>query len=541
MTNLAPRPYQSECLQSILEYHAQGINKQLVHLPTASGKTVIFSHLIERMKRPTLVLAHTIELLEQSRDKIKMICPELDVGIIGGGHKELDRSIIVSSIQSARQPEILDELQKKGFSLCIYDEAHRAGAETPREVLKTLGFIDSSEKLLVGFSATPFRNDGRGLGEVFEKVSYVKTIKEMISLGYLCPPKGIKIATDLDLSAVTQNDGDYAVTSLAKVMDCEALNNLIADTYQEHALNRKAICFGVTVMHAHHLAQAFRERGILSATVYGSMPETERKAILENFKAGSITVLCNCMILTEGFDCPDVSCVVIARPTQSSGLFQQMAGRGLRLYPNKSDCLILNFGDKNHSLCNVASLVGDAECVTPKCHQTNTTLVSFSQNLPATVNQKLKSAILSMDLLGDHFTWQKEGSAGYTLKGCGNKVLKMFATAEGKFSVILFDGNDQRSIARDLSFEYAFAAAEDFANNNRSHFTLSDLDAEWRKLPISDKQKDLFRSHGFKKGIEDLTRGQAALIISSGALNKKTDGKANKHSRYKRERHTNNV
>lgn len=515
------RPYQEECLKTIKNKFSQGVSRQLVHLPTAAGKTVIFSNLIQQLNRKTLVLAHTCELLDQAKDKIEMIAPGIEVGIVNADSKEFNNPVVVSSIQSARQPETLAELQKQGFSLCIYDEAHRAAALSPRHILSSLGFLESPENLLVGFSATPFRTDNKGLGEVFDEVVYKKTIKDLIALGFLCKPVGIKITTDLDLSTVKTEDGDFVTTSLASVMNTPQMNELVVNAYIEQASNRKTVCFAVNISHAKSLAEAFRSRGITSEAIYGELPSHERENLLKRFQNGNISILTNCQILTEGWDCPEVDCVLVAKPTQSKGLYQQMCGRGLRLFPNKKDCLILDFGSKTHSLCGMASLVGDAESdEEEKQERAEDKMSEFAKGLPPTINKKLRAAIVEFDLLGDAFTWLKDGPS-YSLKAIGDKILKIFPTSEGRFNVVFFNGNNPQTVARDMSFEYAFSSAEEFARANRSIFSVSDLEAPWRRLPISDKQKDLFHSFGYRAGIEDLSRGQAALIISSGVLSRK--------------------
>lgn len=512
------RPYQEECLKAIKGRFVQGISRQLVHLPTGAGKTVVFASLIKEMERKTLVLAHTCELLEQAKDKIKMISHYADVGIVNSEQKEFDRNIVVSSIQSAQRPDNLAELKKQGFSLCIYDEAHRAAADNSRKVIAELDFLKSSKNLLVGFSATPFRADSKGLGEVFDDVPFSMTIKDLIDLGFLCRPKGAKIRTDLDLSTVKTEEGDFVTTSLSSVMNTSEMNNLVVDAYAESAPDRKAVCFAVNVAHAKNLADAFKSRGIASESIYGGMPSSERTALLKRFQSGEISVLTNCQVLTEGWDCPEVDCVLVARPTQSKGLYQQMCGRGLRLYPNKKDCLILDFGSATHSLCGMASLLEDDEETEER--KTSKNVVSgFIKNLPANLNKKLKAAITQFDPIGDLFTWTREGPS-YSLKGYGDCVLKVIQAPNDRFDVVLFKGADPQVITKDISFEYAFASAEDFARSNRSLFTVSDLEADWRKLPISDKQKSFFRSHGYRAGIEDLSRGQASLIIGSGLLGK---------------------
>ncbi len=521
MANLKLRPYQSECLEEIKIKFIQGINRQLVHLPTAAGKTVIFAHLIQLLQRKTLVLAHTCELLNQAKEKIQMIAPGIDVGIVNANSKEFNKSVVVSSIQSAKQPETLAELQRQGFSLCIYDEAHRAAALSPRQILSSLGFSQSSENLLVGFSATPFRTDNKGLGEIFDEVVYKKTIKDLIELGFLCQPVGVKITTDLDLSKVKTEDGDFATASLASVMNTSEMNDLVVNAYIERAVGRKTVCFAVNVAHATSLSEAFNSRGITSEAIYGDMSAYERADILQKFQSGNISILTNCQILCEGWDCPEVDCVLVAKPTQSKGLYQQMCGRGLRLFPNKKDCLILDFGSTTHSLCGMASLIGDAETKEEEQHERSEGKMSeFAKGLPPTINKKLKAAITEFDLLGDAFTWQKDGPS-YYLKAGREKSLKILQTSEDRFNVIFLQGNDVQTIAKDISFEYAFSTAEEFAKTNRSVFTVSDLEATWRTLPISDKQKDLFRSFGYRSGIEELSRGQASLIISSGVLNRK--------------------
>jgi len=521
MSNLNLRPYQSECLQSIIQHQKEGVARQLVSLPTAAGKTVIFSHLIQETNCKTLVLAHTCELLNQARDKIRMVCPGLDVGLVNAFNKEFDRQVVISSIQSARVPYNIEQLQQANFGLVIADECHHFAADSPKMVLAALGFEEkTSHKLLVGFSATAFRADGRGLGEVFDKIVYQKNIKELIDLGYLCRPHGVKVAFDLDLRNVETSNGDFKEASLAKVMDTPELNELVARTYIEQAWGRQTICFGVTIAHATNLAQQFKMLGVNSAVIHGKMSKDEREAILKLFEDREISILCNCQVLTEGFDCPQVDCVIIARPTKSPGLYQQMAGRGLRLYPNKKDCLILDFSDKSHSLCCAAMLLGDTDKEENR-HRTNTTMVSLAHHLPPRINHKLRKAILEVDLLGDSFTWQGDGAGGYFLKGVGFKVLRVSKLSDNLYGVEFADGLSRRSLGYGLTFEYAFAAAEDFAKANRSAFVVSDLEASWRHEPITERQKNVFRARGYKAGIDELSRGQASFIIGSGVLNKK--------------------
>ncbi len=515
------RDYQLDCLESIHDHYSKGVTRQLVHMATGAGKTCVFSALTKQLNCKTLILAHTKELLSQAKEKIEMIYPGSDVGIVQEGQKEFDRKIVISSIQSACREGTLEQLKHQDFTLCIYDECHRSGNDSSRHVLTELGFLgDSSKGLLVGFTATPFRQGPKGLGAVFQQVVYRKSVKQLIDLGYLCKPVGIKIKTDLDLSIVETEDGDFKTESLASYMDTPEITQLIINTYLERARNRRTVAFCVNIEHAKNLADAFKRHGITSEAIHGGMTSNERDSLLERFKNGSIDVLANCQILTEGWDCPSVDCVLMAKPTQSKGLYQQMAGRGLRLYPNKKDCLLLDFGSKSHSLCGTAALLDDAE-EKQKKQIPEGKVNEFITKLPPSINRKLKSALLEFDPIGEEFIWVQDGQS-FTLKGAGDKMLKIFPTSEGRFNVFFFDSrNSYRTIAENLMFDYAFGAAEEFAKSNRGLFAVSDIEASWRTLPISDKQKDLFRASGYRAGIDDLSRGQASLIIGSGVLKKK--------------------
>lgn len=515
------RPYQLESLSAIQSHFDQGVRCQLVSLPCGAGKTVVFANLIKQMERRTLVLAHTNELLEQARQKILMICPELQVGIVNGQHKQFERDVVVASIQSARQEENLKLLKSQCFTLAVYDESHRAANDSSRFVLKELGFDKESNanKLLVGFTATAFRSDSKGLLEVFEKIVYQKNIREMIDEGYLCPPVGIRVATNLDLTKVVVENGDFSAISLAKVMDTPDLNHLVVQAYIEKAIGRKAICFGVTIAHALNIMEKFRARNISSACVHGNMPIEERNAIIKKFENGEISVLTNCQILTEGFDCSSVDCIIMARPTKSTGLYIQSVGRGLRLFPNKKDCLVIDFGEVSHNLCGVNILIGDKEndYVEERSEKKES---EFIKSLPAKLNQKLKKALLEFDMLGNNFTWQKDSAGTYFLQGNNVRSLKILPSSSDDYSVVFFDGDAIKRIATDLSFEYAFACAEEFAKANRSLFVINDLLASWRNDPITEKQISLFKRKGYRKGLESMTKGQASLIIQSGVLKK---------------------
>ena len=299
-------------------------------------------------------------------------------------------------------------------------------------------------------------------------------------------------------------------------MDTAVINKLVVDSYIRIASGKKTICFASTVHHAEHLAEEFKQHGISAEAIHGGMPKDSRSAILERYKIGDLQILCNCQVLTEGVDLPLTECIILARPTRSKSLYQQIVGRGLRLWPNKKEAIILEFNDKAHSLCNVAQLLADGEIQTAV-----RTKPILTEKVPAQLNPKLKAALVNHDPLGESFTWEKGEFSTYVMRGTSNSTLEISQISLEKYQVIFISDTERKCIASNLNFEWAFSSAEDWAKNNRKLFVLSDREAEWRKLPISEKQKEIFRSRGFKAGIDQLTRGQASILISSGSLKKR--------------------
>lgn len=515
MLNL--RPYQKNCLEAIRKSFAEGTHRQLVSIATGGGKTIIFSHLIKEVGVKTLIIAHTNELLQQAKDKIQIVCPELDVGLLNADNKNFESDILVSSIQSARITKNLEELKKKGFQLLVYDEAHHCGSDSSRVVLNELGFGEGTANLLVGFTATGFRQDGKGLGKTFDEIVYEKPTNELIKEGYLSPVRGIKIATDIDFSKITCVNGDLQAESLADVMNIPAINQLVVDSWIEKAEGRQTIVFATTIKHAENLAAIFCKHGVKARCISGNTLKDERDRILNDYQNGLLNVICNCQLLTEGYDAPITSSILIARPTRSRGLYQQMAGRGLRLFPNKKDCVILDFSDGTSTLCNPSILMDDAECtLVIEAKEEAHIRSELLKSIPPNLNQKLKTALIAFDPLGFGYTWVKEDGS-YTLRG-NNTVLQILPSGKGLYFVSLSSKEINETLASNLTFEYGFSVAEDFARENKNLFIISDRNAEWRNLPASKGQLKYIRSKGYRAGIDKLNRGAASDLIGSRAL-----------------------
>lgn len=367
---LAPslRPYQQAAVDAVVRARKRGVRRMVVCLPTGAGKTVIFSHLAKIARRQVLVLAHREELLAQAKDKIERAVDEDVVAIEQGArrvHEGDGARVMVCSIRSLREERLARLVRGRDIGLVIYDECHHAAADDNLRVLRQLGaFEDGWTGTLLGFTATTARGDGKGLDEVFEEIVFSRTLPEMIDDGWLVRLRGYRIATNADLrrlarSVSSREGADFAEDELAEAVDIEERNALVARSIQELARDRRTIAFCVNVGHAKNLARSLNAIGVAAGVVHGAMPGDVRAKVLADFRAERLQVLTNVAVLTEGFDDPGVSCVAMARPTRSEGLYAQCVGRGTRLSPGKEDCLILDFADVSDlGLCTLPSLFG---------------------------------------------------------------------------------------------------------------------------------------------------------------------------------------
>ncbi|AKT43620.1 DEAD/DEAH box helicase [Chondromyces crocatus] len=333
-----PRDYQKRAIEMARRAIRSGKKRPLIVAPTGAGKTVIACAIVESAMEKgsrTLFMAHRRELIEQTSRKLDEM--EIDHGVIKAGHPRVrpELPIQVGSVQT------LARRLGKGkdpFRLVIVDEAHHAPAKSYKAVLEA-----SPDAVVLGLTATPYRADGVALGDVFDALVEVTTIEALIDAGHLVEPRvfGRRVP---DLSRVRKVGPDYNLGQLAEVMDQGELVEDIVGTWREKAEGRTTVVFAVNIAHSQHIARAFAKAGIAAGHVDGEMGEDERAAVLGRLARGEIQVLSNCNILTEGWDLPQCSCVVLARPTRSRSLWKQMCGRALRPAPElkKVDCLILD-------------------------------------------------------------------------------------------------------------------------------------------------------------------------------------------------------
>lgn len=352
------RDYQRACVDAIVSNARNGVRRQLAVLATGAGKTAIFSHLPRALAaRRSLFLEHREELVRHTEATLAKVNPGVPIGTEMAERRAGDEPLVVASIQSlvAR----LDRYPAGSVDLCVVDEAHHAIARSYSRVIDGLGLMNGAG-VLVGFTATAGRSDGVGLGRVFEKIVYSKSLKEMIDAGWLVDVEGYRVTTDANLQGVKTTAGDYATGQLSRAVNTEARNALVVDAWERVARGQKTLAFAVDVQHAADLAAAFRARGYRTESVDGSMAKAKRREIIKKFSAGKLDVLANCALLTEGFDVPNIGAVLMARPTKSRGLYTQMLGRGTRTAPGKEKLVLIDFVDnsRRNDVVSLPSLFG---------------------------------------------------------------------------------------------------------------------------------------------------------------------------------------
>lgn len=333
------RDYQQKAIQGIHTKWDAGITRPAVVLPTGSGKTHVFVHLAEQYLKlnpgkRVLVLAHTDELVQQASKKMHDVAPHRTIGIVKAAQNEVHAEVVVASVQSLRSKTRRDKIRAVG--LIIVDECHHASARTYMTILEHYGALSTdgaptAGTLVAGFTATLVRADDKKLSDVWQDVAFRLSIAFMIRAGYLLDVRGHRVEIpQLDLKKVHTTGGDYREGELADALIEALAPEKVAKAYLEHASDRKGIGFAPTVASAYIFAEAFVALGIVSEVVHGGLEKQERRDILLRLKSGETQVVWSVMALTEGFDEPTVSCAVMARPTKSSGLWQQMVGRVLR-------------------------------------------------------------------------------------------------------------------------------------------------------------------------------------------------------------------
>lgn len=348
------RPYQEEAKQGIFAEWGKGARRTLLVLPTGCGKTIVFARVTEECVRAgdrVLILAHRGELLEQAADKIHkstgLICAteKAEESCLGSFFR-----ITVGSVQTLMREKRLSQFPEDYFDTIIIDEAHHSVSDSYQRILGHF-----PEAKVLGVTATPDRGDMKNLGQVFDSLAYEYTLPKAIKSGYLCPIKALTLPLKMDLSGVSVQAGDFKAGDIATALDPYLYQ--IADEMGKYCRERKTVVFLPLVKTSQKFRDILNTRGFSAAEVNGE--SRDRAETLSAFERGTYNVLCNSMLLTEGWDCPSVDCIVVLRPTKVRSLYSQMVGRGTRLSEGKGELLLLDFlwHTERHELCHPADLI----------------------------------------------------------------------------------------------------------------------------------------------------------------------------------------
>ena len=348
------RPYQKEALAAIRERWQDGDRRTLLVLPTGTGKTIVFAKLTEACVRDgdrVLILAHRGELLDQAAEKLyRATGLRCAVEKAEQSCRQSWYRVTVGSVQTLMRERRLQQFDPDYYDKIIIDEAHHCVSDGYQRVLQYF----SGAKVL-GVTATADRGDKRELGTYFDSLAYEYTLPRAIKDGYLSPIRALTIPLQLDLSGVGMQSGDFKASDLDTALEPYLYS--IAEEMGKICRERKTVVFLPLIRTSQKFRDILQEKGFAAAEVNGE--SRDRAEILADFDKGRYNVLCNSMLLTEGWDCPSVDCIIVLRPTKIRSLYAQMVGRGTRLSPGKTELLLLDFlwHTQRHELCRPAHLI----------------------------------------------------------------------------------------------------------------------------------------------------------------------------------------
>lgn len=517
---LSLRDYQERALENIETAEREGVRRPLVVHPTGTGKTVTFGAAVDRRsdRGRSLLMVHRDELARQTMEKLGWQAPELSTGLVKADSNEVGADLVVASVQTGsrdnRLAQIIDSQEKYGrFGTVIVDEAHHAPAPTWTKMLTGLGAFNPYGPLTIGFTATPERDNGKTLG-VWEKVVDFMSIREAIFGGHLVPIlPAVVVETQMDMKRVKKGrDGDLAGGDLGRELEESGAIAQMADAVVQHASDRKGVAFLPTIRTSELLADALRQRGVKAEHLDGNTEEGERRAILRRLKTGETTWVANCAVLTEGFDEPSISCVLVGRPTRFHGLYVQMVGRGTRKSPGKTDLLVIDVvgASQRHELIGVVDLgldldderkkKGDEETERQACPSCGVPCEFETHRcdlchryLPASIaltggtrheNCQARSGGI-VDVFGaSRLTWLPVGPAW--VLGAGKEVVVMVPEGLDTWKLASYEGGRVKVLHDVLPSDWAMGIGEDRA---KAFQKLAERSARWRSQPVSTLQK----------------------------------------------------
>lgn len=563
------RPYQEATVAAAIKPNPE-VWRRLLVLATGAGKTVIAAEILNRILQPgrrALFLAHRDELLGQAKAEIEGFVPDLCVEIEQADNRATRterlhgrRHVVVGSVQTMQRSR-LQSWDKDAFDVVIIDEAHHGAANSYQSIVEHFGCMDDERRTpLIGVTATPARSDNVGLDVLFQEISASYNIRDLIEQGYLCDIRALSVRTETDLRSIKVTAGDYNTRELEDAADNDERNSLILAAHRKYAIDRPTIVFATGVGHAQHLSALFSASGVAAEAMYGAMEDGARRDTLARYASGETRVLTNCALLSEGFNAPQTSCIILGRPTKSSVVITQAIGRGTRLHPGKDDCLVIDVRDvvSGKNLFTAASLAGlpaDFKLAGKSMFKTAKAYAELEKLSPLLARQSLTSEAVEknlqlatnlmrtreINLLGRNpaprsyanplvrpteayrspFLWYPVGNhidrcevspdAGETtyavFRVAANHGPAWRATAKAKYGAI-------ECIGDFLDVASAYCAADWCIAERHENTMMIERSAAWASVPASERQIAALFRHG-SAYTPGLTRGEAAVRLNT--------------------------
>ena len=336
--NLELKEHQKAALKALEQMRDNSETIALLYHATGTGKTTTAVLDAKRCGGRVLFIAHTQELVDQATKRFRELWVNTTVGRYCEAIKQPRAHVVCASVQSVALH--LEEFKDDDFDYLIVDEAHHAAADTYQKVLAYF-----KPAFTLGLTATPERADDKSILEIFKNTAHKLDIQTAVEIGELVPVRCIRIHTNIDLTKVRFNSVQYNIRDLESKIYVPERNKLIVDTWMQYVKDKRSVVFCASVKHAEQIAELFRAQGIQAAAVSGGMKKSERMEFQEKFVNREIQVLCACDLLNEGWDCPEIEVLFMARPTMSKVLYTQQLGRGMRLYAGKESLMVFDFVD----------------------------------------------------------------------------------------------------------------------------------------------------------------------------------------------------
>lgn len=518
------RDYQEDSIAALMEATDRGVIRPAVVLPTGAGKTIIFSEFARRLheagRRP-LIAVHGDQLVKQNASKVRAMTPGASVGIVQGANDETNADIIVSSIDTIKNPERLKRIGR--VTDVVIDECHHATANSYMSVLETLGCFD--ETRAYGFTATMMRSDRGKLGDVWQEVVYERPLRWMIQHGHLVDPHGVTVEVP-DLELPQLRGGDYSDNQVAQAITDSSAAQRVVDAWvaDPDANHRPTAVFAPNKAVARLFAETFNNSGITAEVVLGETPDDERQGMYKRLRDGKTRILSSCGVLLEGWDEPCVSCAIIARFTQSQGLYIQMVGRVLRLFPGKSDALVMDVVGTaaRHSLRCLADL-STSRKRPEQVMEDGESLESASRRWeededwhdPLVVPEDVSLSLRPVDLFADAYSMWLQTEGGTWFTGSPTRYYFLWETSPGQFviraSVDKFKLGATKLLGKDLTLDFAMAEVEVMVMDDEKGSSFkSGKGAAWRRGNAKPTPAQI--NYAMKLGIIAMEDGRPVII-----------------------------